>query len=94
MRGPQHPKLPRKEFDFRSVWDQIGVEQTLDRRRGFHMAAAIALVELDRADMHAEHRESAMKAVLQMWDYVAADHGENLDVEHNRTSVRIDVVDQ
>jgi len=92
--NPRPPKLPRKEFDFLSVWDHVGVESSLDGRRSFHTCAAIALTEIHHSDMHADHKRSAFKAVLQMWDFVAAEYDENVEVDYGRAYTDTDVVER
>jgi len=89
--------LPHSEFELSDLPDELEVGQQLDNRKGLHMAFAITALTVDMLGTDQGERQDALKGLVQAWDYIARQHGEDVHVEYVGRpwrSLEIDVVDR
>lgn len=89
--------LPPSEFDLSDLPERLDVEQQLKNRQGVHMAFATTALTVDILGRDQDERHDALKGLIQAWDYIARQHGEDVHVEYTGKpwqSLNIDVVDR
>jgi len=89
--------LPPSEFDLSDLPERLDVEQQLKNRQGVHMAFATTALTVDILGRDQGERHNALKGLVQAWDYIARQHGEDVHVEYTGKpwqSLNIDVIDR
>jgi hypothetical protein len=89
--------LPPSEFDLSDLPERLDVEQQLKNRQGVHMAFATTALTVDILGRDQGERHDALKGLIQAWDYIARQHGEDVHIEYTGKpwqSLNIDVVDR
>lgn len=74
--------LPQSEFELSALPEMLDVEQTLTERRQVHTAFATTLLTVDTLGHDGGERQDALKGLVQAWDYLARQHGEDVHVEY------------
>ena len=88
--------LPPSEFDLSDLPERLDVEQQLKNRQGVHMAFATTALTVDILGRDQGERHDALKGLVQAWDYIARQHGEDVHVEYTGKpwqSLNINVID-
>jgi len=89
--------LPPREFRLSDLPEILEVGQDLSSRQGVHMALATSALTVDRLGRDQGERRDALRGIVQAWDYIARQHGEDVHVEYSRQlcpSHSIDIVDR
>lgn len=89
--------LPPSEFELSDLPERLDVEQQLRDRQAVHMAFAITALTVDMLGRDQGERLDALKGLVQAWDYIARQHGEDVSVEYTGKpwqTLNIDVVDR
>lgn len=89
--------LPPSEFDLSDLPERLDVEQQLKNRQGVHMAFATTALTVDILGRDQGERHDALKGLVQAWDYLARQYGEDVHVEYTGKpwqSLNIDVIDR
>ena len=89
--------LPPSEFDLSDLPERLDVEQQLKNRKGVHMAFATTALTVDILGRDQGERQDALKGLVQAWDYIARQHGEDVHVEYTGKpwhTLNIDIVDR
>lgn len=89
--------LPPSEFELSELPEKLDVEQQLKERQGVHMAFATTALTVDILGRDQGERHDALKGLVQAWDYIARQHGEDVHVEYTGKpwqTLNIDVVDR
>jgi hypothetical protein len=89
--------LPPSEFNLSDLSERLNVEQQLKNRQGVHMAFATTALTVDILGRDQGERRDALKGLVQAWDYIARQHGEDVHVEYTGKpwqSLNIDVIDR
>jgi hypothetical protein len=89
--------LPPSEFELSDLPERLDVEQQLKDRQGVHMAFATTALTVDILGRDQGERHDALKGLVQAWDYIARQHGEDVHVEYTGKpwqTLNIDVVDR
>jgi hypothetical protein len=89
--------LPPSEFELSALPEGLDVEQQLRNRQGVHMAFATTALTVDMLGRDQGERLAALKGLVQAWDYIARQHGEDVHVEYTGKpwqTLNIDVVDR
>ena len=88
--------LPPSEFDLSDLPERLDVEQQIKNRQGVHMAFATTALTVDILGRDQGERHDALKGLIQAWDYIARQHGEDVHVEYTGKpwqSLNINVID-
>ena len=89
--------LPPSEFDLSDLPERLDVEQQIKNRQGVHMAFATTALTVDILGRDQGERHDALKGLIQAWDYIARQHGEDVHVEYTGKpwqSLNINVIDR
>ena len=89
--------LPPSEFALSDLPERLDVEQQLKNRQGVHMAFATTALTVDILGRDQGERHDALKGLVQAWDYIARQHGEDVHVEYTGKpwqSLNINVIDR
>jgi hypothetical protein len=89
--------LPPSEFELSNLPESLDVEQQLKNRQGVHMAFATTALTVDLIGRDQGERRDALKGLVQAWDCIARQHGEDVHVEYTGKpwqTLNIDVVDR